>query len=148
MFHILKPAGIPLGVEPMQWREAVRERIEHHFSCIDALMMALDRMDGDENLEEPGDLEPSLGWTDRGQGSHSLDDREADDADDEDGSDGEPWLGAPERHNIYIESGISQTLWAAGCLNDAEPNEDEADYDGGENDFPMLIPGGSEQVAS
>ncbi len=68
-----------------------RKRIE---DAIEQMMLLLDTIDGDENLEEPGDLEPALGWTDRGPAALAKhipdDDREVDDENDEDGADTEP----------------------------------------------------------
>lgn len=70
------------------------------------LIAMLDQIDGDETLEDVGDLEPSLGWTDRGPSAlaNSLqDDREAEDEhggdiqdephDQFDEGHDEPWLG-------------------------------------------------------
>ncbi len=61
-------------------------------NTIDSLIALLDEIDGDENLEEPGDDEPTLGWP--AQGLHCLrkgvvhDDRELEDEHDEDGDTG------------------------------------------------------------
>ena len=65
---------------------------------IERLLTFLDDLDGDPEMEESGDLEPSLGWPD-GRGptfAPATDDLERDESDDEDGGDGEPSLGAPE----------------------------------------------------
>jgi hypothetical protein len=95
----------------------MRKRLQ---ATIENLIALMDEIDGDENLEESGDEEASLGWPERGPGAAGghYDDREADDADDEDGGDTE--------------------------LNGDELdfNGDETDYDGGENDPPGLIWGG------
>ncbi|KAA3514807.1 hypothetical protein G6L63_01140 [Agrobacterium vitis] len=70
----------------------LRKRIEQ---AIEYLVSILDQFDGDENLEDGGDNEPSLGWTARGPEAERFDfqDRELDDADNEDGGDDEPTLG-------------------------------------------------------
>lgn len=90
----LRPKGCPPGVDPARWRKAVAKRIERHHAAADALIAALDAMDGD------ADLEPSLAGFD-GLG----DDREGDDADnpagelvDEDGGDVQD-----ERHDATDE---------------------------------------------
>lgn len=77
-------------------------------AALELLLTALDELDGDENLEEGADREPSLGWP-MGHGLSQLDpriaqdDREQDNADDEDNG-------------------------------DTEPNGDEGDYSGTEDD--------------
>lgn len=71
----------------------LRKRIEQ---VIEHLVSILDQFDGDENLEDGGDDEPSLGWTERGPDaclSAPSDDREVEDENDEDGADHEPTLG-------------------------------------------------------
>ena len=66
-----------------------------------ALITALDLMETDCDLEENGDDEPSLGWTERGGQScftatapnpcqGAIDDLEQDNCDDEEGGDSEP----------------------------------------------------------
>jgi hypothetical protein len=150
---LLRPTGIPEGVDPCLWRKTVAERVECHLAIAEGLLCILDMMSVDVDLEEGGDLEPSLGWTARGQGTHSLDDRELDECDSEDSGDDEPSLAAPERHpqpgywGFGCEPRSDQTYWAQGGSSDGEPNGDEADFDGGERDFPMLILGGNEAVA-
>lgn len=50
-------------------RERIEAAIERHLSAADALILLLDRADGDPDLEPDNDLEPdadgepSLGWT-------------------------------------------------------------------------------------
>ena len=51
----LRPIGCPPGLDPVRWRKALAKRIERHQAAADALIAALDAMDGD------ADLEPSLG---------------------------------------------------------------------------------------
>ncbi|HWJ74680.1 MAG TPA: hypothetical protein VNX29_16075 [Kaistia sp.] len=68
-------------------------------AAVDALIEALDALDGDADLEPANDDEPSLGWPGVGHGAAGRldgpaydsgdDDREFDDADDEDGGDAE-----------------------------------------------------------
>jgi hypothetical protein len=58
---------------------ALRREIE---ATVEHLIAMLDRFDGDENVEDGGDNEPSLGWTEREAGSpryHPCDDREEED---------------------------------------------------------------------
>lgn len=58
---------------------ALRREIE---VAVEHLIAILDRFDGDENVEDAGDDEPSLGWTEREAGSpryHPCDDREEED---------------------------------------------------------------------
>ena len=84
----LRPHGCPAGVNPVEWRKAVADRIEQMQDAILALIGALDMMDGDTDLEaeeaessigssavllpdgtladdvelDDSDREPSLGW--------------------------------------------------------------------------------------
>jgi hypothetical protein len=133
-------------------------------TTIERLIGMLDAIDGDENLEETGDLEPMLGWPGRGPSAlvkdMPHDDREGEahwtDAGpmyelEQDDSDAEQSLGANEMPN-----GESQEHWAVsswmdecedvsedeGAQDDREPNGDETDFDGGERDEPVFIPGG------
>lgn len=57
----------------------LRKRIEQ---VIEHLVSILDQFDGDENLEDGGDDEPSLGWTKSGYVTFtsSVDEREMDGA--------------------------------------------------------------------
>ena len=75
----------------------------------------------DSELEDPGDLEPSLGWTISGVGlafAGSEPDREQDEADDEDGGDNEPSLGSLAHDD--------QTRWGDSPRRDLEEQcEDE-----------------------
>ncbi|ANL34087.1 hypothetical protein [Rhizobium phaseoli] len=71
-------------------QELRREIVEAH---IEELIALLDLLDGDPDLEENGDLEPSIGSAPLYVGSKCLYDLEFDDADDEDGGDAEGTLG-------------------------------------------------------
>ena len=51
---VLRRAGCPVGVDPHRWRAVLAGRAEWHMTVADRLVAALDRMDGDP------DLEPSL----------------------------------------------------------------------------------------
>lgn len=53
--------GCPEGVEPRQWRKALKARVQQHLGVVTSLLRLLDDMDGDFDLEDGGDLEPSLG---------------------------------------------------------------------------------------
>ena len=117
-------------------------------NTLDRLIALLDTLDGDVDLEETADAEPSLGWIDGkpqlSDGSHE--DREADTADDE------PTLGAPERSpwvtsmtcpyhepadgsRPYRTRDGRQTHWSAGRNGDgANDGESEPGYDLPEGD--------------
>lgn len=116
---------------------------------IERLISLLDAMEPDPDLEEPGDLEPLLGWPNVGQvitaAMASDDDRELDDVDLEDGGDSEPSLAAPERHPASWESpggrsgqtwycyACSQNSWVIGSTRDGEDDageNGEPDHDG------------------
>lgn len=102
-------------------RRAIEDEIER-------LIGMLDQLDGEPDMEEPGDMEPWLGWTDRGPSAlnrhEPYDDREREDEHYEDGGDNEPWLGAPEWHpSGHLWDGHtrgSQLDWAAGGSDDRE----------------------------
>ena len=70
---VLKPLGAPQGVDPKEWRKAIETRLNELLDASMALITALDLMEVDPDLEEPGDLE-------------------LDDCDDEAGGDEEPYL--------------------------------------------------------
>lgn len=134
---------------------AIRKQIEE---TIEHLLSVLDQFDGDENLEDDGNDEPSLGW---GAGGHpdrirnpvGADDLELDDADDEDGGDLEPTLGAPERHPsswawepfgvtcrepsgwLTYDRAKNQEHWADGMRGDHE-REEENEHGGDILDQP------------
>lgn len=100
--RLLKPYGMPRGMDPRQWRQSVEKRLNDHLDCAMSLITALDLMEADCDLESTDDDEPSLGWTERGGSGlasysapnlgHGSDtcDLELDNADDEDGGDTEP----------------------------------------------------------
>jgi hypothetical protein len=92
------------------------------------LLEMLDQIDGDPDLEEPGDLEPSLGWGERGPSVltayEAHDDREQEIEHDEDNGDREP-----EETDCDL----------AGAETDLE--HADGDYDG-----PLLIWGGNEDA--
>lgn len=94
------------------------------------LLDMLDQIDGDENLEEPGNLEPSLGWGERGPSAlaayEAHDDREQENEHDEDNGD---------RESEETDCDL------AGAETDLE--HADSDYDA-----PLLIPGGTELVAT
>jgi len=111
----------------------MRRALEGHSVIGDALDTAVGTLDAldapDENLEEDGSAEPSLGWIDgKPVLSDSHDDREAEDDD-------EPILGAPERHPSCYQFALcdatsSQEHWADGSAryDEAEVvNEDGGD---------------------
>lgn len=132
----LIPLGLPSGVDPASWREAINRRIDGHLADVDALLLALDAMTSDPDLETSDDGEPWLGWVGTGPTScDSGDDREVDNSDWEDGGDCEPSLAAPDDKHCG-----SQISWARGSQTDLEAtNEDGGDildepHDGGDDD--------------
>ena len=62
----LAPVGIPKGVDPPTWRQTVEKRINDLLDQSLALITALDVMEADWDLEDNGDSESWLGWTERG----------------------------------------------------------------------------------
>lgn len=89
--RILKPLGMPQGMDPRTWRQEVEKRLNDLLDRAMSLITALDCMEADCDLESTDDDEPSLGWPDRGPGSYGVqcDDREMDNCDDEDTHDAE-----------------------------------------------------------
>ncbi|MBY3590636.1 hypothetical protein HJA87_12180 [Rhizobium bangladeshense] len=67
-----------------------REIVE---ACIEQLIALLDLFDGDPDLEDNGDLEPSIGSTPQFVGDQCIYDLELDDCDYEEGGDDEDTLG-------------------------------------------------------
>ncbi|RWI92853.1 hypothetical protein [Mesorhizobium sp.] len=108
----LKPYGIPAGVDPRTWRQAIEAQLSDLFDRATALITALDLMEANCDLEDGADDEPYLGgW------SGYNDDREADTSDHEDDGTAEPSLGALNR--------LCQLHWAVGSRSDRE--EDAGD---------------------
>ncbi|MBX5181679.1 hypothetical protein HJB88_03330 [Rhizobium sp. NZLR5] len=70
-------------------QELRRETIEAY---VEQLIALLDLLDGDPDLEDNGDFEPSIGSTPQCIGNERFDDLEMDAADDEDGGDEEPTM--------------------------------------------------------
>ncbi len=119
---LLNALGLPRLVtadfEPID-REVIAD-------ALDLAIATLDAVDGDTNIEEGGDDEPSLGWVDgRPQFCGEYQDREHDTAD------CEPSLASPERHPTlpwegsharhYVTRGPQdrQTRWADGGQQDS-----------------------------
>ncbi len=67
-----------------------RHRLE---AKIEELIALLDLLDGDPDLEDNADAEPSLGSTAKCIGNECVEDLELDDCDDEAGGDEEPTMG-------------------------------------------------------
>ena len=110
-------------------------------AALDRAIATLDALDGDADLEDGGDTEPSLGWSDgKPQFFCDYQDCELDTAD------WEPSLATPEHHPevshcsapwSYIDRGpdSSQLRWAQGAQHDGEVvNEDGDELDVGEHD--------------
>lgn len=75
---------------------------------IERLIAMLDGIDGEPDLEDNGDLEPSLGWPEGGPSrlrtGFAVDDLEIEDEHDEDGGDTEP--NGDERDTNFSEDGL------------------------------------------
>lgn len=130
-------------------------------TSIERLIDLLDELDGDCDLEDSADGEPSLGWpagTGRYPQNYDLEptrlylsqfttwkgeiDLECDEEDLEDDGTAEPWLGSPE---VYITAGYgvngreyrdhqgNQVLWARGGTSD---REEENEHGGDILDVP------------
>ncbi|MGB3897032.1 MAG: hypothetical protein WA973_00580 [Mesorhizobium sp.] len=133
---------------------------------IERLINMLDAMDGDCDLEEAGDDEPTLGWPAGGPSQFGFnpqmrldDDREQDEADYEDGADDEPSLGET---GIYLTSGIVCDLEADRADNEpslgwtddidqlramaGDAFSYDCEFDAGDLDIPGFIAGGNEAV--
>jgi hypothetical protein len=98
---ILKPVGMPKGMNPRTWRQEIEKRLNDILDRAMSLITALDMMEVDCDLEDTADDEPSLGWGHRGGqsflsatapnlGPGDVLDLELDNCDDEDGHDAEP----------------------------------------------------------
>ncbi|MGO6875572.1 hypothetical protein ACCS85_27590 [Rhizobium ruizarguesonis] len=88
-------------------QELRRETIE---SYVEQLIALLDLFDGDPDLEDNGDSEPSIGSTPQCIGNACLEDLELDDCDDEEGGDEEPTMGwsNPEGLRTHIPEEANQ----------------------------------------
>lgn len=113
-------------------------------TTIERLIGLLDDMECDPDLEEPGDLEPNIGWPERGPSSIASPDAfkrmgwpgPANDDREQDTADNEPWLGAPE--HIYPRS---QGRWCAGGYDD---REEDCEDEGAQCDDEGVIDGDTE----
>lgn len=81
-------------------QELRRETVE---ACIERLIALLDEMDGDPDLEDGGDFEPSIGSSPKLVGSQFLEDLELDHCDDEEGGDEELSLGWPNPEGLRVQ---------------------------------------------
>ena len=103
--RMLKPYGMPKGMNPRTWRQEVEKRLNELLDRAMSLITALDLMEADCDLEDSADSEPWLGWGDRGPSALSAasphDDREEEnehggdilDVAHDGDTDSEPWLG-------------------------------------------------------
>ncbi|ANL52836.1 hypothetical protein [Rhizobium phaseoli] len=83
-------------------------------ACIEQLIALLDQMDGDPDLEDGGDAEPSIGSIPRLVGNQFLEDLELDDCDDEEGGDDEPAMGWPNPEGLRIH--IQEEARQIACI--------------------------------
>ncbi|PZV36154.1 hypothetical protein [Mesorhizobium kowhaii] len=98
---VLKPLGMPKGMDPREWRQSVEKRLNDLLDRAMSLITALDLMEADYcDDEATGDDESSLGWGERPGCHMECDDREQDDCDDEDGHDAEGYC--PEDYGETI----------------------------------------------
>jgi hypothetical protein len=79
----IAPVGLPKGVDPRIWRQAIEKRLNEVLDQSLALITALDMMEVDPDFEENGDDEPWLGWAANGPREDPTggDGRELDDTD-------------------------------------------------------------------
>ena len=118
-------------------RKRMEAAVELLIAALDALDVTIEDMEDDDPGEEPGDEEPSLGWTDAEARKGVPYQGPVDHTDLEDEHDGrEPSLGALESHcNGYgwerNRSG-DQTHWGQGDRDEREDEHDgcEPDEDG------------------
>ncbi|MGR9169614.1 hypothetical protein [Rhizobium sp. KDH_Rht_773_N] len=92
MQALIHTAAAPL-VGPASLVRLVELRRSAVEALIEELIALLDAIDGDPDLEDNADYEPSLGSTAKCIGSECVEDLEFDDCDDEDGGDEEPTMG-------------------------------------------------------
>lgn len=78
---VTKPTGMPKGVNPQEWRQAIEARVDELLDQSFALIAALDMMEIDPDFEANGDDEYTLAGADS--------DRELDNSDYEPGGDDE-----------------------------------------------------------
>ena len=109
-------------------QELRRETIE---SYVEQLIALLDLLDGDPDLEDNGDSEPSIDSAPQCIGNGCLEDLELDDCDDEEGGDEEPTMGwsNPEGLRVHIPEEASQIT--------------DFDYDDG----PLRVDGSGHTIA-
>ncbi|RAZ90181.1 hypothetical protein DPM33_15245 [Mesorhizobium hawassense] len=116
----LKPFGIPAGVDPRTWRQAIEKRVNDLLDQSLALITALDLMEADCDLEDGADAEPWLGWGERGPVSTV------------------PWQdGRGSPHDDREEENEH-----GGDINDEPQDDDEREADDAEHDQPGHIEGG------
>lgn len=118
----------PRRVKRHDHRSAMRRALE---TAIETAIEALDRLDGEPDLEEGGDLEPNLGALERhpnlyscgpglyGQGGWAVSASSDLEADDE----VEPNLGAPEQ--------VDQTRWSDSARMTEQDLEEQCEDEGG-----------------
>ena len=136
----LRPHGCPRGVEPVEWRQIVEARIEQLQDAMASLIEALDRMDGDTDLEPW--LAGAAGETDDREGGDPLDEGEPNDWDGEDSDAGEdngdkePSLG-----------GLAMILRNGKLIVDGEGDNSDLEYSLGWG-FDILSQGAAHMVNS
>ncbi|CDX58567.1 conserved hypothetical protein [Mesorhizobium plurifarium] len=133
----LKPFGMPKGMDPRTWRQAIEKELNALFDKATALITALDVMEADsEDLEDGADDEYTLGWGAAGGGSNfgtANTDRELDEADYEDtGDEHEPslgWSAARDQHLALMDVGTANDVTFFDGEHDAGDDREQPDHD-------------------
>ena len=103
-------------------------------ALIEELIALLDSIDGDPDLEDNADGEPSLGSTAKCIGNECVEDLEFDDCDDEDGGDEEPTMGWSNPEGIR-----SQICEEGEQIQDFDFDEGPLGFDGSGNRIAQAL---------
>ncbi|MFY9291558.1 MAG: hypothetical protein WAP03_12800 [Methylorubrum rhodinum] len=115
------PVTAAIAVMRAEERRTIRARLA---ARIEADLLLLDQIDGDADLEDGGDDEPSFGLPCDEEREADDSEREADDSDLEDNGDHEDSLGSLQ--GTAASRGASQWQWSGGQPGDceAQPEDD------------------------
>lgn len=103
-------------------------------ALIEELIALLDSIDGDPDLEDNADDEPSLGSTPKAIGNEIVYDLEFDDCDDEEGGDHEPSMGWSNPEGIRAQ--ISEE---GQQIHDFDFDEGSLGFDGTGNELARVL---------